>query len=395
VREHRTGSSDGIGQDLQRIPSRPTARPPRLDGVVLALNYLDNAIRLPAVPVTRNLLESTRSREEDSLTGPSERHQLAIAPSLIADVGATNVRLALVGADSGFQRVRVLSCKDYASIQDAIGAYLDDELRSTEMRRVKAAALAIAAPVRDDQVTLTNHPWSFSKSGLRQELALERLHVVNDFTAVAVAIPHLTPDDCNQIGGGTALASAPIGVIGPGSGLGVGGLVSMTGGWLPLSGEGGHVTMMAATARESAVLDRMRERFDHVSAERILSGPGLVNLYTVLAEMGGAPAAPYTSAQITDPLTGERDQYCRETVDMFCAMLGTIAGNLALTLGALGGIYIAGGIVPKLGMRFSASTFREQFENKGRMRPYLARIPTYVVTHPFPAFLGLAKLLAD
>jgi glucokinase len=149
--------------------------------------------------------------------------------------------------------------------------------------------------------------------------------------------------------------------------------------------------MASATARESAVLDRMRTRFDHVSAERILSGPGLVNLYNTLAEIDGVPAASFTSAQITDPSIGEREPRCREAVDMFCAMLGTIAGNLALTLGALGGIYIAGGIVPKLGRVFAASSFRERFEDKGRLRPYLA--PTYVVTHPFPAFLGLARLL--
>ena len=221
----------------------------------------------------------------------------------------------------------------------------------------------------------------------------DRLLVVNDFAPVAVAAPYLRFDERSQVGGGEALASAPIGVLGPGSGLGVSGLVTMAGGWLPLSGEGGHVTMAPATARESAVLDRMRARFDHVSAERILSGPGLVNLYNTLAEIDGVPAAAFTSAQITDPSVGEREPRCREAVDIFCAMLGTIAGNLALTLGAMGGIYIAGGIVPKLGKVFAASSFRERFEDKGRLRPYLSRIPTYVVTHPFPAFLGLARLL--
>jgi glucokinase len=328
------------------------------------------------------------------LAGPSEERHFAIVPSLIADVGATNARFALVGTESGFQRVRVLTCEDYVSIQDAIAAYLKHELELTDVHRVEAAALAVAGPVTDDQVRLTNHPWSFSISQLRRHLAIDRLLVVNDFTAVAVAAPYLKSDECNQIGGGAALASAPIGVLGPGSGLGVSGLVPTATGWIPLSSEGGHVTIAPATARESAVLDRMRERFDHVSAERVLSGPGLVNLYNTLAEIDGLPAASYTSAQVTDPSICEHEPHCREAVDMFCAMLGTVAGNLALTLGALGGIYIAGGIVPKLGMAFAVSAFRERFEDKGRLRPYLARIPTYVVTHPFPAFLGLANLLA-
>ena len=317
-----------------------------------------------------------------------------IVPALIADVGATSVRFALVGAEKGFQRVRVLACEDYATIQDAIWFYLEHELQLTNLQRVEAAALAVAGPVTDDRVTLTNHPWSFSISQLRRHLAIDRLHVVNDFTAVAIATPYLTPDECTQIGGGTASASAPIGVLGPGSGLGVSGVVPRDSGWISLSGEGGHITMAPANARESAVLDHMRGRFVHVSAERVLSGPGLVSLYNTLAEIDGVPAASYTSAQITDLKMRDREPRCGEAVDMFCAMLGTVAGNLALTLGALGGIYIAGGIVPKLGMVFAESTFRERFEDKGRLRPYLARIPTYVVTHPFPAFVGLSTLLA-
>jgi glucokinase len=330
---------------------------------------------------------------KDFVVEPSAQRRLTIVPSLIADVGATNARFALIGGESGFRQVQVLTCKDYTSIQTAIGTYLNDVLQSAGVRRIKAAAIAVAAPVTDDQVTFTNHPWSFSKDQLRRHLAIDRLLVVNDFTAIAAATPNLKSNDCDQVGGGTALASAPIGVVGPGSGLGVGGLIPTASGWLPLSGEGGHVTMTPGTDRESDVLDRLRGRFDHVSAERILSGPGLINLYRALAEMAGVPAASYTPVQITDPAVGEHDPHCREAVEMFCAMLGAISGNLALTLGALGGIYIAGGIVPKLGTVFAASAFRKRFEAKGRLQPYLARIPTYVVTHPFPAFLGLSKLL--
>jgi len=324
---------------------------------------------------------------------PGDKRHSALRPSLIADVGATNARFAVVSPDGGLQRPRVLACDDYPTIHGAIAAYLDDELPLTDVARLEAAALAIAGPVTGDHVALTNHPWSFSIDELRGHLALERLHVLNDFAAVAAAMPYLEPDERIQIGGGEPLPGAPVGVLGPGSGLGVGGLVSTATGWLPLPGEGGHATMAPANSRESAVLERMRARYEHVSAERVLSGPGLVDLYNTLTEIDGVPAVSYTAPQVTNPGMCETDPYCRETIDMFCAMLGTVAGNLALTLGARGGIFVAGGIVPKLGAAFAASAFRERFEQKGRLRPYLAQIPTYVVTHPFPAFVGLAALL--
>ncbi len=164
---------------------------------------------------------------------------------------------------------------------------------------------------------------------------------------------------------------------------------------MALAGEGGHVTMAAATQREEAVLQLMRRQFDHVSAERCLSGPGLVNLYNSLAVLDRVPAAAYTAAQITDAEIGAQDPLCREATAMFCAMLGSVAGNLALTLGARGGVYIAGGIVPRLGARFSDSEFRARFEAKGRMGALLATIPTFVITHPLPAFLGCAAALAE
>jgi glucokinase len=324
---------------------------------------------------------------------PGDKRHSALRPSLIADIGATNARFAVVCPDGGLQRPRVLSCEDFPTIHGAIASYLEDELPSTGIRKVEVAALAIAGPVTGDKVALTNHPWSFSIDELRDHLGIERLHVLNDFAAVANAMPHLDADERMQIGGSEPVSDAPVGVLGPGSGLGVCGLVRTANGWLTLPGEGGHATMAPANSRESAVLDRMRARHDHVSAERVLSGPGLVDLYTTLAEVDGVPAVSYTAPQITSPGACEADRYCAEAVDMFCAMLGTIAGNLALTLGARGGIYVAGGIVPKLGARFPASAFRERFESKGRLRPYLAKIPTYVVTHPFPAFLGLSTLL--
>jgi glucokinase len=191
------------------------------------------------------------------------------------------------------------------------------------------------------------------------------------------------------------MAGLAIGVLGPGSGLGMSGLIPSGTRWIPLIGEGGHATMAPANRREAAVLDHMRGQFDHLSAERCISGPGIVNIYNSAAAVDGVPAQQYTAAQITDAATAAADPRCREATDMFCAMLGTMASNLALTLGAQGGVYIAGGIVPRLGERFAQSPFRERFEAKGRLSSYLAEVPTYVVTHPLAAFLGCAASLRD
>jgi glucokinase len=308
---------------------------------------------------------------------------------LIGDIGATHVRFAIV-EHGVIGRSRVLMTADYGTIADAINAYFRAEAPTVTPVNV---VLAVASPVIGDRVALTNSPWTFSIDALRSRFGFRKLSIINDFTAVALAIPHLKEGDRLQVGAGSPSAEAPVGVIGPGTGLGVSALVAAGGGWHAVPGEGGHVTMPAADARESGVLDLMRQRFDHVSAERVLSGPGLVNLYNALCELANVPAASYTPAQITDRKICEDDLRCRDTVAMFCAMLGTVAGNLALTLGARGGIYLAGGIVPKLGAVLAQSAFRQRFEDKGRLRGYLASIPTYVVTHPIPAFVGAASLL--
>jgi glucokinase len=310
---------------------------------------------------------------------------------LVGDVGATNARFGLVSPNGAMLHSGTFACADFAEIGGAIGAYLATR---GHLAMPKIGALAIAAAITGDQIRMTNHPWSFSLAGLQDQLGFERLIAINDFTALARALPRLSAGDRVSVGGGAPVEEAPRAVLGPGSGLGVSGLARAGSRWVALAGEGGHVTMAASSERENAVLEDMRRRFDHVSAERCLSGPGILNLYHSLAALDRVPAAAYTAAEITDPATGARDKLCREATAMFCAMLGTVAGNLALTLGARGGVYIGGGIVPRLGARFAESAFRERFEAKGRMRPYLAAIPTYVVTHPLPAFLGCAAALA-
>jgi glucokinase len=311
---------------------------------------------------------------------------------LVGDIGGTNARFGLVSPTGELLHSRVLADADYPGIADAIDAYLSDR---GGLPRPRRGAIAIASPVAGDEVRMTNHPWTFSISGLKSRLGFQRLEVINDFTAQALALPHLKDGDRTVVGDGKALPTYPIGVLGPGSGLGVSGLIWSGKKWVPLTGEGGHATMAPFTDRESAVLGAMRHHLDHVSGERVLSGPGLVNLYNSLAEVDGVPAKQYTAAQISDVETGKNDPLCHEATEMFCAMLGTVAGNLALTLGAKGGVYIGGGIVPRLGERFVASQFRERFEAKGRFHEYLTTIPTYVVTHRLPAFLGCAAALME
>jgi glucokinase len=310
---------------------------------------------------------------------------------LVGDIGATNARFALVRPDGTTTAPRAYVLDDYPSLISAVDAYLTDEAPPARPRQ---AVLAVACPVTSDRVALTNHSWTFSIEAVRRHFGLRRLRVVNDLAAHAIAIPRLSEDDRIQIGSGSPVGKAPIGLIAPGTGLGMSALVQTPNGAIPVEGEGGHMTMPPADGRESAVLDLMRKRYDHVSAERLLSGPGLVNLYQALCELGGAPAAPFTPAQITNPRTWDEDPHAREATVMFCAMLGTVAGNLALILGARGGVYIAGGIVPKLGRTFSESGFRARFEAKGRFRGYLAAIPTYVVVRPLSALLGAVTLLA-
>jgi glucokinase len=311
---------------------------------------------------------------------------------LVGDIGGTNARFGLVKPDGALVHSSVLADAEYAGLGEAITAYL---AARDGLPRPRRAAIAVASPVTGDEVRFTNLPWSFSVSELRSRLGFEQLEIINDFTAQALALPHLGPGDKASVGGGAPQPGCPIGVLGPGSGFGVSGLIPAAGHWVPLSGEGGHATMPPATEREGAALGEMRRHFDHVSAERVLSGPGLVNLYNALAAVDGVPARQYTAAQITAVDAEGHDPLCRETTEMFCAMLGTVAGNLALTLGAKGGVYIGGGIVPRLGERFSASPFRERFEAKGRFRDYLAAIPTCVVTHKLPAFLGCAAKLME
>lgn len=311
-------------------------------------------------------------------------------PGLIADIGGTNARFALVWPGAEPESALVLPCADFAGPAQAAEAYLRRVSPESPPRR---AAFAIASPVTGDEVEMTNHVWRFSIEEVRRRLSLERLTVVNDFTAVALSIPLLSAEHRVKVGGGEAAPRAPVAVLGPGTGLGISALVPTDHGWAPLSTEGGHATMPAADEREAAVLAWLRGVYEHVSAERVLSGPGLVNLYSALAAIDGARVETAMKPRtVSERALSGACPICGEALEMFFRMLGTVAGNLALTLGARGGVHIAGGVVPRLLDSFLASGFRERFEAKGRFRDYMAPIPAWVVTHPYPAFLGLAGL---
>ncbi len=315
---------------------------------------------------------------------------------LLADIGGTNIRLAWQPqAGAPAQDVRVLQCADFPDVEAAIRRYLADTGAPAPAR----AALGMANPVTGDEVRMTNHSWRFSQRALQQALGLERLVVINDFTALALSLPALDASLLRQVGGGAAEPGGAIGLIGAGTGLGVSGLVFPHGASQPaaLAGEGGHVTLPAETEIEFRVLRHLQQRYGHASAERVLCGQGLVDLYHALRSIrGGGAAYVQHAAQVTAAALEGSDPLAVEVLAMFCGWLGCVAGNLALTLGARGGVYIGGGIVPRLGGWFDRSPFRERFEAKGRFRGYLQPIPVWVIdAQANPALLGLARVLGD
>jgi glucokinase len=310
-------------------------------------------------------------------------------PRLLADVGGTNARFAIETAPFQFEAVAVLPCSGYASLAAALAAYLDgDEVRA-HVGAIRHAAIAIANPVDGDQVRMTNHTWSFSIAALREEFDLSTLRVVNDFTALAMALPHLRPSQRLRVGGGAELPDRTIGLIGPGTGLGVSGIIPVDGRWAPLASEGGHASFAPADDTEIAIMRQLWSEHGHASAERLLSGPGIELIHRVISGKALAPA------EVTQRALDGADADCVRAVDCFCGVLGAVAGNVALTLGATGGMYIGGGIVPRLGALFADSPFRARFEAKGRFSAYLARIPTFLITEEYPAFLGVSAILSE
>ena len=311
-------------------------------------------------------------------------------PRLVGDIGGTNARFALIRAPGrDMEAMRTLPCADFPGPAEAIEHYL----ATAGLPRPRWCAFGIANPIDGDFVKMTNHHWAFSIRDLQARLDLAHLEVINDFTALALALPALRDSELEQVGGSAPLAGQAIGLLGAGTGLGVSGLVPCGRDYVPLEGEGGHVTLAASDAREAAIIAWLAQRHPHVSAERVLSGPGLVTLYEAEASVTGQTVPALSAAEISQRALDGSSALCASTVDTFCALLGTVAADLALTLGARGGIYIGGGIVPKLGAYFARSPFRQRFERKGRFSDYLAQIPTWVIHAPYPGLTGAARAL--
>ena len=316
---------------------------------------------------------------------------MTVSPRLLADIGGTYARFTLETAPGRFEHAATLRCADHADFHAAVSAYL----KTLAADRIAHAAVAIANPVEGDEVRMTNYHWQFSIEAMREKLGFDTLVVVNDFTALAMALPRLDSNDRRQVGGGQARERSVVGILGSGSGLGVSGLIPADDGWIALGTEGGHTSFSPRDERELSILHFAWKDLPHVSFERLLSGPGLELIYRALAARAGTRAAKGLSApEITRRALAANDAVCVDTLDAFCAILGTAAANLAVTLGALGGIFIGGGIVPRLGQYFDRSRFRQRFEDKGRFSAYLAQIPTWVITAQNATFHGVSAILA-
>jgi len=321
-------------------------------------------------------------------------------PWLVADIGGTNARFGWVAEGAqGVAHVTTLPVAAHRKPAAAAQAYLAAlaaQLGSA-YAPPRAAALAVATAVGEDQVAMTNSGWSFSRQALRAELALDELLVLNDFEALALSLPRLGASQLRTVGdAGLARAGAAasaMAVIGPGTGLGVAGILPTAVGWAAIPGEGGHASLAPADDFESQLLAAARDEFPHVSAERFLSGIGLPVLHRAVAQVLGVATPGLTTEEVVERGLARTDRVCDRTLDAFCALLGGFAGSTALVLGARGGVFIGGGIVPRLGERFFASAFRERFEAKGRFQDYLRAIPTALITDTLVALTGASFAL--
>lgn len=307
---------------------------------------------------------------------------------LLADIGGTHARFAVLsGTQLGL--VQSLDVQAHPQIHDAIRHFLADDGSAGS---IDEAIIAVAGPVVSGRCALTNSSWVFEFTELKRQFGFNVVRLVNDHEAAAWSLPHLAPSDTLLIGPGTGVHGAPMALLGPGTGLGMACYVPGPTGGLVVVSEGGHMTMAATTDREAALLAILRRQFAHVSAERVLSGPGLVNLYQAIASLDEVKVQPRTPAEVTRAALDGTCGICRQALDAFVSFLGSVAGDVALLFGARGGVFIGGGIVPQIARRLAAADFRERFEAKGRFHPYLAAIPVRIVLRRDNAFLGLRAL---
>jgi glucokinase len=310
--------------------------------------------------------------------------------AIVADIGGTFARFSRVNlVDLHMDNIEIYPCAEFSSFESVLLAYQ----KQHSLEHLKHVAIAIACPVIGDLISMTNCHWQFSIQDIKIKLDLAELKVMNDFTAIATSLPVLSHHHLVKIGEGYAGANQVKVVLGAGTGLGVAYLVPEQDSFIAHAGEGGHVDWGAKTEQEWFIYNYLAAIYSHVSIERILSGQGLENLYKAIALYQGQNKSPLRAAEIIALAVGQQCPIAAAVVAQFFASLGAYAGDLALTLGAFGGVYIAGGIVPRLISLIKDSEFRMQFEAKGRFTDFNALIPTYIITADQPGILGAAVSL--
>jgi glucokinase len=307
---------------------------------------------------------------------------------LVMDLGGTNIRIACLDSSNGLSKIETWSCLEFNGPDAALSSYQDKH-----QCEIESLCIAIASPLDDDQVNMTNLDWSFSKQALKKQLSINQLIVINDYHAMGMAIPLLGSSDKIQIGGGTIKPEKPALICGPGTGLGVAIAVRTNNFWQVLPGEGGHMDFAPATPYEQQIWSIFHRKYGHVSAERILSGPGLEELHSAICEIDGLEPESLSADQISAMALDGSSATCEKTLHQFCAILGSFCGSLALATASFGGVYITGGIVPRFIDFLKDSEFRMRFEDKGRYRSYIEKIPSFVVTAEYPGLLGAAAFL--
>ncbi|WP_312144084.1 glucokinase [Brevundimonas sp.] len=314
-----------------------------------------------------------------------------VGPLLVGDVGGTNARFALARMVEGrpvVEHHESFPAETYPTFLEGVKAFLDGcGVKPT------GGVIAVAGPVADGEIDLTNSPWRVSEGEL-QTLGLDPVRLINDFEALAWGAPVVPGAELASLGGpAEGDPHATLAVVGPGTGFGVSALVrDAYGREMAMPSEGGHACFPPGDAVEDEILRIMRRRYDRVSIERLICGPGLLNMHRALAEIDGRETHIDDPAEITEAALKDPDSPCGHTLARFCAILGAVAGDIALTTGARGGVYIAGGIAPRILPFLQASPFRQRFERKGRFHDYVAAIPTKVILHKQAALLGAARV---
>jgi glucokinase len=310
---------------------------------------------------------------------------------LVADIGGTNARFALADQANRLHALQVLPCAAYASMDSAIRHYLSQ----VGAPLIQDAVIAIATPIQGDQVKMTNHHWEFSIEATRQLLGFRTLLVVNDFAALAMSLPFLGKEGIVRLDQNGIIREGFKAVIGPGTGLGIAGLIPQPYGWHPLPTEGGHVDFAPNDELEIEILRLLWRDYPHVSPERLVSGPGIALLYQTLRTIAGLSVSAATPAEVVEMALSENCVTATQTLKVFSGLLGSVVGNAALMLNSVGGVYLGGGVIGKLGPTFDVQAFRSRFVAKGRFEKYLDAIPNYLIVSEHPAFIGAVELLSQ